>query len=290
LRSAFSIWTSSPWTVGRSSSRVTRASRAASTGDSVARTRSSTSSTATSGEPQLGVGAVGVLEQPVDELLAPPAGRHDRLEHLATVVVQALALPQLHELGEAAHGPQGLAQVVCRGVGECGERLVRATQRDGGDLPRHGVADASRQGVGIEAPLDEVVLRPAADRLERGLLAPVDGHDDDRCVRCGGVDRRERVEALDVGQPEVEQDGVEARPAGEQLARGAEAVDDRAPEARHRTLGQEPGDLPRVGGVVLDDEDRELVGGRRSVHGLLVPSGSCAVRSQKSSKAVTTER
>jgi hypothetical protein len=284
LRSAFSTSTSSARTTG-SSPRVSRAPRAARTVPSVACTRSSSASRSTSARVSRALARVGVVEQPFDQLVAARARLDDLVEHLARLRVQHLALPSPDELGEGGHGAQRLAQVVGHRAGEGRQRVVGTPQRHRGRLARDGVADAARKQRRVEAALDQEVLGAAPDGLQAGLLAAVDREHDDGRVRRLPEHGGQRVEALAVGQSEVEQHGVHVR-RGQALAGLCGAPDRRGREARHRDLAEQARDLARVGLVVLDDQDLELLDG----HCASATDGRLARRSQKASKAETTAR
>ena len=76
-------------------------------------------------------------------------------------------------------------------------------------VPLDGVADCARQRRALESALDQVVLRAQLQRLHRPLLVVEAGEDDDRQVGRALARPQQRVEALAVGQAEVEQDDVE---------------------------------------------------------------------------------
>ena len=125
-----------------------------------------------------------------------------------------------------------------------------------------------------------------ADRLETHRFVVQTGHHQNRHAGAGH-DRRQSIEAVAVGQVQVEQYGVEGFHA-QNLEAPGETIDvrkaDRAAVAQHRL------DQARVARVVLDQQDAKRIDGRldviawiggsrsRRVHG----RGSWTTASQKS--------
>ena len=107
-----------------------------------------------------------------------------------------------------ANTPPGLQAVVQQvAVGQAGERVVVGLV-----LELHLVALAldrvlhrAQQQLAVEAALDEVVLRPALHRGERERLVVVAGEHDDRHRGRVRVDLGEGLQAMAVGQRQVEQ-------------------------------------------------------------------------------------
>ncbi len=77
-----------------------------------------------------------------------------------------------------------------------------------GALALDRVADGTTDERGVGLPLDEVVLRSFVERLEGQRLVVRAAQDHHRDVWHGGLEPPQTLQALGVGQREVEQDAV----------------------------------------------------------------------------------
>ena len=167
----------------------------------------------------------------------------------------------------------------------CGLRLLacgplpfeRFLARLVGPGHRDGVAHASRDAVGAERLLREIVDRAGAHQLHRQLLVPLTRQHDDGRGDARGADRAQDLQAVGPRQQIVDEDALvlaldrQADPVG----RGRRLVERRRqprPDERAR-------DRPPVDGVIVDDEKPHVHhGNSTSVQYLL----SVAISSAKS--------
>ena len=152
--------------------------------------------------------------------------------------------------GERSTGRSPTLDLVAAGVEPDrpdGQRALQVAGRTGRVAQGH--ADA-RPELGDPERLGHVVVGSPLERLDLlALLVPA-REDQDRRRRLA-ADRRDHLEAVEVRQPEVEQD--EGRPAGgEPLERRAGVLGLGDPEPGPRQLAHEH---EARGSVVLDDED-----------------------------------
>ena len=94
--------------------------------------------------------------------------------------------------------------------------LLFVEQRLLHDLALDRVAQGPQQPARLDLALDEIVLRAFLQRLCGQRLVVEPGEDHQRDTRRGRVRPADRIEALRVGKPEVEQDDVD-RMRGEML-------------------------------------------------------------------------
>ena len=148
------------------------------------------------------------------------------------------------------------------------------------------VPQRASQEVIAHSTLHEVVLRAVADRLEPHRFVVQAGHHEDRYAGLGH-DRRQRIEAVAVGQIEVEQNGVE-RLQGQKVEAPGQTIDMRQSDGA--AFAQHGLDQTRVARVVLDQQDAKRIDGRLDVIAQVLGSrgrfvhgrGSWTTASQKS--------
>ena len=126
----------------------------------------------------------------------------------------------------------------------------------------HRVPDGPAELPSVDLALHQVVLRTLAQRLESQVLVGVSGQHDDGDIRRGEAHRPQPVEALGVGEGEVEEDArgllEERHRVGEARHRGD------VEELPHRAASQQRLHELGVAGAVLDDEQRGTLDGRAS--------------------------
>ena len=86
---------------------------------------------------------------------------------------------------------------------------LRRFQRLLGLLAVDGIVDRPDDRAGVGLPLDQVVLRAAADGLAGDVLVRQARHHQDRHGRHGGAEPRDRVQPVRVGQRQVQEDRIE---------------------------------------------------------------------------------
>ena len=115
--------------------------------------------------------------------------------------------------------------------------------------------DAGQQFVEAER-LGDVVVGAVVERLHLGGLVAAAGQHDDRDRGAGGADALDRLQAIDVGQAEIQHDQVGAAAAG--VVDGGMAV---AGLGHHVALrGQASAQEPADRRLVVDDEDAQGAG------------------------------
>ena len=115
--------------------------------------------------------------------------------------------------------------------------------------------------------LEHEIARALLHRLHGVRDRAVGGHHDDRDIRIGGEDLRQRVDAAAVGKAQVQQDDLGAR-----LLDGAQALGDRAGLPHDEAAARERlAEIAREDGFVLDDHH-----GRHPAHvyGAAAPAAS----------------
>jgi hypothetical protein len=144
-----------------------------------------------------------------------------------------------------------------------------------GPLALDRVEDRPREVIAVEPALHEVVLRALAHRPDRGHLVVEAGEHHQGDARRRGVGPDHRLDALRVGEREIEERHVDAALA-EQLEPVGEA-------GRLHELGAERGGLleqladeARVARVVLDQEHVAAI----RDHDLVTPSGASRSRAR----------
>ncbi len=142
--------------------------------------------------------------------------------------------------------------------------LLAEAQRLVGGPSFDGVAHGARHQRTSRLALGEVVLRAAPHGLQRELLIGETGEEDDGQAGSGRPHPLEGLDALAVGQGEVEQHGVERLAGRDPLEPLGEGLHPLWHEAC-TGFGQQFADEPRIAGIVLDEEDAEPVHSRLGV-------------------------
>ena len=110
----------------------------------------------------------------------------------------------VHELDHLGHGRRAARDQCRRRAGDAfPENPVLGEQR----VTLGGLADEAGDRLGIER-LDDVVVRPLFERLDRGLDGGVRGHDDDRGVGGELADLALQLESVHPGHLDVDQQDV----------------------------------------------------------------------------------
>jgi hypothetical protein len=126
-----------------------------------------------------------------------------------------------------------------------------------GVLALGGVAHGAHQQIAVDASLDQVVLGALANGLDSESFIVGAGEDDDGDAGRLGVGAHERLDPVDAGQGQVEQDDIEILSLeleeGVFEARYMRKFDAAGGDIRD-LLAEEAG----VGGVVLDEQDARV--------------------------------
>ena len=192
------------------------------------------------------------LEQPVPLLV--PQGVVDRLETVEVEEQQSenltVALGPRHRLVQAVQEQTAVREAGQRVVvGEVVHRLLHPLALD-------GIADRACQEFAALASLDQVVLGAALHRLHGQSLVLVAAQHHDRDRRRRVLDRVDRLQAVGVGEPQIEQDGIEAV-LPEAAHRLAEPRDVGDFERGGPRLLQELAHHPGVTWIVFDEEEAD---------------------------------
>jgi len=116
----------------------------------------------------------------------------------------------------------------------------------------HGVADRPNQRVPIDRVLDQIVFRAAFQRFERQLFIGTPGQDNDRNFGDAVLQRRERLQPVCIGKPQIENHDIDM--AGvDQTTRFVEPCDMDDLEI-WCAAGQEFGDQTRIALVVFNNQ------------------------------------
>ena len=230
--------------------------------------------------------------------------RSDVLEDLVTDrvpkgVVDGLEAVEIDEQQReqpllTAGGRQRLAQTIEQqpAVREPGQPVVGGEVMDVllGALALDRVTQGARDQAPVALALEQIVLRPALDRLDRDLLVEQAAQHDNRNVGHGVADRTQRLEAPGIGQAEVQEHSVEA--LGAQPREGvAQAAHVNHIESVTVGLEQRLAHEAGVGDAVFYQEDSHRMiphGSRASPHIAPRGSGSGAdgdVRSDRQARA-----
>ena len=139
-------------------------------------------------------------------------------------------------------------------VGQTGERVVERLvgERDLRALALDGVAQRAGEQLAVDAALDQVVLGSLLQRLDGDAEVVAPGDDDDRQLRREQLQPLDRLEAVGVGEAQVDEDT--AGP-GKALPGGLEPVDVLQLEEPVGGVVEHERDQPCIAGVVLDEED-----------------------------------
>ena len=145
----------------------------------------------------------------------------------------------------------------------------------------HGVAQRPGQGGAVDGVLEQVVLRARPHRLRAQRLVVASGEHDDRRAVAGPQDPLQRVEALGVGQGEIQEHAVDGVERLFGLGDGPDPPQRHRQPAHRLGVGEVLTDEQGVPVVVLDEQHghrrRGLVHRLRHRH-LLCPTRHGAVR------------
>ena len=213
-----------------------------------------------------------VAAEPGDEV-APSAGdcleavadfdEHAIADGMAVLVVDGLEAVEVEEY----HGAALLVAVVpgegdlypgekLGSVGQPGEAVVERLVDEHGFLlfTLDGVRDRADDVTVVHTALDEVVLSALAYGQQRERLVLLAAEHHDRHARGGHSHALDRLEAVGVGESEVEQHAVE-RVAFQRVDRRREGAGDVRRVGGTPALLELRGDDSRLNGAVLDEQD-----------------------------------
>ena len=120
--------------------------------------------------------------------------------------------------------------------------------------PLDGVADRSDQQVVVDLALDQVILGPGLHGLDGRRLVVIAREHHDRHVAGMGVHGDEGLQALAVGQREIQEDDIEGEFA-EPLQAGGEQFHVAQFERSVPAVAQQVAHDPNVVRIILDQED-----------------------------------
>jgi hypothetical protein len=230
-----------------------------------------------------GHAAEGVEALPLDDVLLGLAEFLQRVGELAVALEDGglgpFALPDF--LLELLIGGDELGGAICDATLQL---VAGALEFVLGFLALEGVAQGADEEAIIDAALYQIILGTALHGLDGEAFVIHAGEDDDGDVRRAILDAEEGLEALAIGECEIEQDGVDAGEL-EQIEAGAEGGDVGYLEDGVVALHEEA--LKQLGVllVILDQQDMDVfVCHRGRTYQSL---GSLTTVSQKSSTPLT---
>src|SRR5262249_16468549 len=150
-----------------------------------------------------------------------------------------------------------------------------------GVLALDRVPDRAREQIAVHFSLDEIILRAFTQRLHRELVVLHPGQNDNRQMGDQRMELQNRIQALGVGQREIEQDDGEGFLV-EAPERVGEAPDMRELEAHAGAFRQRLAQEARVAAIVLDQQNFDRSWAQAD------SCGSLTIVSQKSSIDWTT--